>query len=91
LTLYALKRILLPRGDVVDGDLEWDHAKAIANEAKHGVAFTEAAAAYIDPNAVDLVDATYADRMVTIGMSNRARVLFVVTTAPGERTRIISA
>jgi uncharacterized DUF497 family protein len=30
-------------GTVVFGDFEWDAAKAVANEQKHGVSFEEAA------------------------------------------------
>lgn len=49
---------------VVYGDFEWDEAKAIANAAKHGVGFEEAAQALTDPHAVDLSDAVYPDRVV---------------------------
>jgi uncharacterized DUF497 family protein len=41
----------------VYGDFEWDEEKAVANEAKHGVRFEEAAQAFTDPYSVDFADA----------------------------------
>jgi hypothetical protein len=76
---------------VVYGDFEWDEAKAKANEAKHGVSFEEGAQAFTDPYSVDFEDADHHDRLVTVALSPRERMLCVVTTARGSRTRIISA
>lgn len=76
---------------VVYGDFEWDEAKANANEAKHGIRFEEAAEAFTDPYSVDFNDARYPDRLVTLAMSPRERILYVVTTERGARFRIISA
>jgi uncharacterized DUF497 family protein len=76
---------------VVYGDFEWDDEKAQANEAKHGVRFEEAAQAFTDPYSVDFADVVYPDRLVTVAMSPRERILCVVTTEHGSRTRIISA
>jgi len=53
---------------VVCDDFEWDDAKAIANEAKHGVRFDEAAQALTDPFSVDFSDAAQPDRLVTSPM-----------------------
>lgn len=67
---------------------EWDSKKASENEAKHGVTFVEALSALVDVNAVEFADdAVEADRVLTLGMSNVARV----SIERGERTRIISA
>jgi uncharacterized protein len=41
---------------VVEGDFEWDSAKADANVRKHGVSFPEAATVFADPYAVYLDD-----------------------------------
>jgi uncharacterized protein len=77
---------------VVSGDFEWDDAKAAANEAKHGVTFDEAAVALAsDPNEVAFRDPVEPDHVHSLVMSNKARVIFVVTTERGSRTRIVSA
>ena len=76
---------------VVEGDFEWDSAKARANEAKHGVTFEEATTVFDDPHAIDAPDRYDPDRFVIIGMSSFANVLFVVHAIRGERIRIISA
>lgn len=77
---------------VVSGDFEWDEAKAAVNLTKHGVAFDEAAVALAsDPNEISFADAALPDRIQSLVMSPRARVLLVVTTERGSRTRIISA
>ncbi len=65
--------------------------KAEANEAKHGVRFEEAAQAFTDLYSVDFADTTHPDRLVTVAMSPQERILYVVTTERGSRTRIISA
>jgi hypothetical protein len=76
---------------VVFGDFEWDTDKATANLAKHGVSFEEATTVFLDLDYVLLVDGENAERLVALGYSARARVLFVVHCERGERVRIISA
>ena len=76
---------------VVHGDFEWDSDKASINLAKHGVTFEEAAVAMTDPMAVDFDDVDQPDRLITLAISPMNRILCVVTTEPGSRTRIISA
>jgi uncharacterized DUF497 family protein len=77
---------------VICGDFEWDAEKAEQNLVKHGVSFEEAATALVDPRAIFLADeSTGEQRAIAIGMSERARVLFVVHVERGERDRIISA
>ena len=66
--------------------------KAATNEAKHGVSFDEAAAAL----ATDLAERSFEDpdqpdRVISIVMSPRTRLLVVVSTERATRTRIISA
>jgi len=41
---------------IIDGDFEWDEAKALSNLRKHGVSFAEAATVFADPAAVYLDD-----------------------------------
>jgi uncharacterized DUF497 family protein len=83
---------------VVHGDFEWwDSEKASINVVKHGVTFEEAAVAMTDPMAVDFDDVAQPDRLITLAIlavatgSPMNRILCVVTTEPGSRTRIISA
>jgi uncharacterized DUF497 family protein len=77
---------------VVSGDFEWDEAKALANLAKHVVSFDEAAVALAsDPHELAFHDAAEPHTVLSLVMSPRARVLLVVTSERGARTRIVSA
>ena len=76
------------------GDFEWDEVKAAANEQKHGVSFEEALTAFFDERHLTVEDPQgHEDRFVLIGMSNEARILYVVHVEiiTRHRTRIISA
>jgi uncharacterized protein len=78
---------------MIDDEFEWDDAKAVANLARHRVAFDLAREVFADPFALDWRDerAGYGEaRYATIGMV-QARVLYVAYTMRGERIRIISA
>ena len=73
---------------------EWDQAKASSNDAKHGVAFTEAATVFGDPLSLVFADPDHSwdeQRSLIIGRSERSRVLIVAYTERGEAIRIISA
>jgi uncharacterized protein len=72
---------------------EFDPAKAASNLHKHGVSFAHAEQALRDPMAVTIEDPDAADeqRFVTLGMDALGRVLVVIHTQRGERTRLISA
>ncbi len=74
-------------------DIEFDPAKARANLAKHKVGFGHAEQALRDPNActIEDPDAEGEQRFVTLGMDALGRVLVVVHTPRGDRTRLISA
>ena len=76
---------------VVEGDFEWDSAKAARNLTKHGVSFPEAATVFADPQALYIDDGSGTDHVLVIGTSLRDRVLCVVHVQRGERDRIISA
>jgi len=76
---------------VVDGDFEWDSAKATRNLTKHGVSFPEAATVFADPQALYVDDGSGTGRVLVIGTSLRDRLLCVVHVQRGERERIISA
>ncbi|MBK9359637.1 MAG: BrnT family toxin [Rubrivivax sp.] len=74
-------------------DIEFDPVKARANLHKHKVSFSHAEQALRDPMAltVEDPDAEGEHRFVTLGMDALGRVLVVVHTPRGGRTRLISA
>ncbi len=74
-------------------DIEFDPEKAEANQRKHGVSFSHAETALRDPNAltVEDPDAEGELRLVTLGVDALGRILVIVHTPRGERTRLISA
>ena len=73
------------------GDFEWDADKASANVSKHGVTFEEAVTVFLDLDYLLIPDSNADDRFVAIGLSRRARVLFVVHCERAEKVRVISA
>jgi uncharacterized DUF497 family protein len=74
-------------------DIEFDRVKAARNLLKHGVSFAHAEQALWDVNAVTIEDddADGEPRWVTVGMDALGRVLVIVHTQRGNRTRLISA
>lgn len=74
-------------------DIEFDPAKAAANLKKHGVSFADAEQALRDLSAVTLEDPDAAgeQRLITLGMDALGRLLVVIHTQRGKRTRVISA
>ncbi|MBI3894683.1 MAG: BrnT family toxin [Acidobacteria bacterium] len=75
-------------------EFEWNPRKAAENLRKHKVSFQEAATVF-----GDLLSATVSapdhsveeHRYITIGLSNRGRLLMAAHAESGERIRIISA
>lgn len=75
-------------------EFEWDPKKAKKNLRKHTVSFAEAATIFGDPLAVTALDPDHSSeehRNITIGTSNRLRLLIVSHVDRGSRVRIISA
>jgi len=73
---------------------EWDPRKARRNLRKHEVDFTEASTVFADTLSITIPDPDHSEneeRWVTMGLSNRQRLLVVVHTEEGETSRIISA
>lgn len=70
------------------GEFEWDEEKAKENRRKHGVSFEEATTAFDDTRHLVDPDADDPERFVLIGMSNKARVLYVVHAERERRRRI---
>jgi len=77
-------------------DFEWNRAKDLANQKKHGVSFAEAKSVFFDEYAVQFYDEEHSeeeDRFIMLGMSNESRVLVVCHCErnEGNTIRIISA
>jgi len=74
-------------------EVEFDPSKAKSNLAKHRVSFAHAEQALRDPLAVTIEDpdAEGERRFVTLGMDALGRILIMVHTPRGNRTRLISA
>ena len=73
---------------------EWDSDKATRNAKKHRVSFEEAATVFDDPMFITLIDEEHSvdeERYITIGLSNRGRLLMVAHTDRQDRIRVISA
>jgi uncharacterized protein len=71
----------------------WDLRKAASNLRKHSVSFQEATSVFDDEHALVQPDLTHEDRLVILGTSLRAGVLFVVYVEleAGDVVRIVSA
>jgi uncharacterized DUF497 family protein len=77
-----------------DLGFEWDPNKAAGNLERHRVSFEEAATVFDDPMFITLVDEDHSideERYITIGLSNRGRVLLLAHTDRKGQIRIISA
>jgi len=74
-------------------EFEWDPRKAEINLRKHGVSFTEAATVFGDDFSITVPDPDHSaeeDRYITIGWSERRRLLVVAHTERSGHIRIIS-
>lgn len=73
---------------------EWDSGKARRNLRKHGIDFNEASTVFADTLSITIPDPDHSEdeeRWVTMGLSNRHRLLVVVHTEQEESIRLISA
>ena len=73
---------------------EWHPDKAAANTAKHGVSFEEASTVFSDSMFITFLDEEHSgdeERFITIGLSERNRLLVVAHTDRAGSIRIISA
>jgi uncharacterized DUF497 family protein len=65
---------------IINYNFEWNPRKARDNQDKHGVAFDEAATVFRDSKAISIFDLDHSeseDRWITIGISEKGRVLIV--------------
>ena len=75
-------------------EFEWHDNKARINLRKHGVSFEEASTIFRDPLALTIPDPLHSqeeDRFISLGESNRRRLLVVVFTQRRDKIRIVSA
>jgi len=75
-------------------EFEWDPDKARKNIGKHRVAFEEAATVFQGTLSITIYDPDHSedeDRLITVGLSSRGRLLIVSHTDRGKRIRIINA
>jgi uncharacterized DUF497 family protein len=73
---------------------EWDERKNAANVKKHGISFDQAKTVFGDVLAVTVPDVAHShseSRFVTLGQTATGRLVVVVHTDRGNKTRIISA
>ena len=64
-------------------NFEWDPRKAHDNRDKHDVAFDEAATVFRDSKALSIFDPDHSeteDRWITMGISEKGRLLIVIHT-----------
>jgi uncharacterized DUF497 family protein len=73
---------------------EWNPEKARTNLQKHQLDFEEASTIFDDPEFITFLDEEHSDdeeRYITIGLSNKNRLLLVAHTERDNTIRIISA
>jgi hypothetical protein len=79
---------------MTEPDFEWSPEKARFNLQKHQVDFEEAATIFDDPEFITFLDEEHSgdeERYITIGFSNKNRILLVAHTERKDTIRIISA
>ena len=75
-------------------EVEWDPAKAAENVSKHRVRFEEATSVFGDPLAITFDDPDNSNsksRYLTLGVSDRGRLLIVSHPYRRRHVRLISA
>ena len=75
-------------------EFQWDNRKAEDNLRKHNISFQEAITVFADFLSLTISDPFHSqseERLITIGHSEKQRLLVVVHTERGDVIRIISA
>ena len=73
---------------------EWDSTKETKVQQDHQIHFAEACTVFFDENELTYEDTRFDDneqRFITIGMSNKARLLMVAWTLRDDNIRLITA
>src|SRR5215211_226810 len=71
---------------------EWDETKARINFEKHRISFDEASTIFLDPFLITFVDDFHSnqeERFISIGLSEKNRVLLAVHTEREEKSETI--
>ena len=81
---------------MVKARFEWDRAKDLENQKKHGISFDEAKTVFFDESAIEFSDPDHSkeeDRFILLGFSFKLRMLVVCYCYRENDTviRIISA
>ena len=72
----------------INFNFEWDPKKATINRNAHGVGFDEGATVFTDPLAISIFDPDHSEteeRWITMGISDKGRLLVVMHTFRKER------
>ena|SRR3989338_6978155 len=75
-------------------NFEWDEGNLVKNYTKHGVSCEEAESVFQDSFRLDYADPLHShseNRFITVGRSNRPRVLLLAWTLRRTNVRVISA
>lgn len=73
---------------------EWDPEKARLNLKKHRISFDEAVTVFYDPLSATFNDPDHSQgeqRLITLGVSSKGRLLVVAHTERGNAVRLINA
>jgi uncharacterized DUF497 family protein len=73
---------------------EWDEAKDLSNQKKHGISFDEEKTVFNDPRSITIADEVHSEeeeRYIDIGISSRGRLIVVCYTEREPNIRIISS
>lgn len=72
---------------------EWDAGNETKSYTKHGVSNLEAESVFQDVQRIDFYDPLHSrkeNRLITLGKSNRDRIMFIAWTLRTHKVRIIS-
>lgn len=90
----CVRPAVLSKSDYMSIKFEWDSRKARGNLRKHGIDFNKTTTVFADILSTTIPDPDHSEdeeRWVTIGLSNRRRLLVVVHIEEEETIRLISA
>jgi uncharacterized protein len=85
---------LIKGGGILTQRFQWHPLKAEDNQAKHRISFDEATTVFDDPLHEVFPDPDHSEtevRLIALGTSNKANLLFVSFVERDESIRIISA
>ncbi len=93
--MYPISETISERNRIPEMNLifEWDEEKADNNLRKHGVTFDEAKTVFRDSFLMTYPDPEHShceDRHLSIGCSEKGRILILIHTERNENIRIIS-